>query len=81
MNSSAQYAALTRLLTLNNRVHDLQELQRQMPVRLGYVTLADFLEEGPESPFAQLQDEIDREARASLVTCWLAMPDPDYGQP
>ncbi len=78
MNSSAQYAALTRLLTLNNRVHDLLELQRQMPVHLGSVPPEDYWEEAPETPFTQLQDEIDREARASLVTCWLAMPDPDY---
>ncbi len=78
MNSSVQYSALTRLLTQNNRVHDLEEMLRQMPVHLLEVD-----EDGAGSdeislnPFAELQDERDREARASLVTCWLGMPDPE----
>ncbi len=78
MNSSAQYAALTRLLTLNNRVHDLKELQGHMPVHLSRSANNDWSDEAACGPFADLQDEIDREVRASLVTCWLAMPDPDY---
>lgn len=78
MNSSAQYAALTRLLTANNRVHDLRELQGQMPVHLNLTGSNAWSDETACSPFADLQDEIDREVRASLVTCWLAMPDPDY---
>lgn len=78
MNTSAQYAALTRLLTANNRVHDLRELQGQMPVHLRLTAHNAWSAEAVCSPFADLQDEIDREVRASLVTCWLAMPDPDY---
>ncbi len=78
MNSSVQYSALARLLTQNNRVHDLEEMLRQMPVHLLEVD-----EDGAGSdevslnPFAELQDERDREARGSLVTCWLAMPEPE----
>ena len=78
MNTSAQYAALTRLLTANNRVHDLRELQGQMPVHLSLTENNAWSAEAVWSPFADLQDEIDREVRASLVTCWLAMPAPDY---
>jgi hypothetical protein len=78
MYTSAHYAALTRLLSLNNQVQELQELQRKMPVSLGLLDSHENWEQAPESAFAQLQDEIDRETRARLVTCWLAMPDPDY---
>jgi hypothetical protein len=51
---------------------------RQMPVHLLEVD-----EDGAGSdeislnPFAELQDERDREERASLVTCWLGMPEPE----
>lgn len=78
MNSSVQYSALARLLTQNNRVHDLEEMLCQMPVHFLEVE-----EDGAGSdevilnPFAELQDERDREMRASLVTCWLAMPEPE----
>ena len=78
MYTSAHYAALTRLLSLNNQVHELQELQRKMPVTLSLPDSREYWEPVPEGAFAQLQDQIDRETRASLVTCWLAMPDPDY---
>ncbi len=78
MNSSVQYSALTRLLTLNNRVHDLEEMLLQMPV---YLLEVDEDGNGSDkvslNPFAELQDERDRESRASLVTCWLAMPEPE----
>ena len=84
MSTSVQYAVLARLLTHNNRVHDLEEMINQMQVTIGEPQVpAEDSQQGdlPEglqiNPFADLQDEIDREARASLVTCWLAMPD-DY---
>jgi hypothetical protein len=32
------------------------------------------------NPFEELQEEIDREIRSSLVTCWLALPEIDEGQ-
>lgn len=83
MNSSTQYAALARLLELNNRVHDLQHELNQMPLpqSLAPAELPS-LEQRGEAWFevialnrvGRLQDEIDRETRASLVTAWLGMP-------
>ncbi len=80
MNSITQYAALARLLELNNRVHDLQNVLNQMPLPTG-LALAEG-GSGEEAWFevvalnrvGQLQEEIDRETRASLVTAWLGMP-------
>ncbi len=77
MNSSVQYSALTRLLAHNNRVHDLGEILSRMPVVLGEEEEDGMGSKGTEfNPFQDLQEEIDREVRASLVTCWLAMPEP-----
>ena len=74
MSSSVQYAALARLLTHNNRVHDLEEMLNRMPVPSGDTELADLPQGLQINPFADLQDEMDREVRTSLVHCWLAMP-------
>ena len=75
MSTSVPYAALARLLTHNNRVHDLEEMLDHMQVPTDYPTELDPREEALEiNPFAETQNEIDREARASLVTAWLAMP-------
>ena len=77
MNSSVQYSALTRLLGHNNRAHDLGELLSRMPVVLGDGEGDGMGSKGTGcNPFQDLQEEIDREVRASLVTCWLAMPEP-----
>jgi hypothetical protein len=78
MNSSLPYSALTRLLTLNNQVHDLQN-------RLLGTTVPRLPREAlprpeivPSSPIAKMQDEIDQGVRASLATCWLeADEDPE----
>lgn len=77
MNSSVQYAALARLLSHNNRVHDLEEMLNRMPV--SPAMMADdaataAIKDAEVNPFADLQDEMDREVRTSLVHCWLAMP-------
>ena len=78
MSISVQYAALARLLAHNNRVHDLDELMREMPLPRDYPQQEDAeYEDLPLNPFADLQDEMDREVRASLVTCWLALPEPE----
>jgi hypothetical protein len=88
MTTNAQYSALTRLLTHNNRVHQLEDLLLQMPAPIGKAgkakVAADWnesrafrveLDSGIESnPIADLQDDIDKEVRASLVACWFAMP-------
>ncbi|HZA25248.1 MAG TPA: hypothetical protein VFA32_22075 [Dehalococcoidia bacterium] len=79
MSSSVQYAALARLLTHNNRVHDLEEMLNQMQVPVGRTEYDGFPEDLESNLFAELQDEMDREVRASLVHCWLAMPAPYEG--
>ena len=75
MSSNVQYAALARLLDHNNRVHDLEDMLNRMQVTTGE-SEQDELPEGLRiNPLADLQNEIDREVRASLVSCWLAMPE------
>jgi hypothetical protein len=76
MSSSVQYAALARLLTHNNRVHDLEEMLNRMQVPVSETEYDGLPEDLDVNPFADLQDEMDREVRASLVHCWLAMPEP-----
>ena len=81
MNGSLQYSALTRLLTLNNKVHDLENrmLAEMVPTGqypiFGDTEVSDQMVSG--SRIAEMQEEIDRFARASLATCWLANSDPE----
>ena len=74
---SVQYSALTRLLKHNNRAHDLVEILNHMPVGLGEGGVWMGSESNDFDPFGELQEEIDREIRSSLVTCWLALPELD----
>ncbi len=75
MSSSVQYSAFTRLLTHNNRVHDMEEMLRKMWVPSSWETDdADDGESWIPNPFAELQDDMDRESRACLVSCWAALP-------
>ena len=78
MTTNAQYSALTRLLTHNNRVHQLEDLLLQMPAPVGaameWSDIPAFGAEFESNPIADLQDDIDKEVRASLVACWFAMP-------
>ena len=75
MDDISQYSNLSRLLDLNNRVHDLERQIRQEPVPLAGA-VRDAGENSPSlSQIASLQEEIDRGGRASLVTCWLGLPD------
>jgi hypothetical protein len=75
MSSSLQYSALTRLLTLNNQVHDLENQLRGVAVIQGGVRL-DHLTQAPVSNrIADAQEEIDQGVRASLATCWLGLPE------
>ncbi len=77
MNGSLQYSALTRLLTLNNQVHDLenQMLTVPVPTRTAGVVISDQMTSG--SRIAEIQEEIDQATRASLATCWLGNADDD----
>lgn len=75
MSSSVQYSAFTRLLTHNNRVHDMEEMLRKMWVPSDWATAdVDSGDSWIPNPFAELQDDLDREARACLVSCWAALP-------
>ncbi|MCH8107052.1 MAG: hypothetical protein IIB30_01710 [Chloroflexi bacterium] len=73
MSNSLSVPALTRLLSLNNRVHDLENqlLQVELPVEVvgGQV----YTGTPGTSSIAQMQEEIDQGVRASLMTCWLGM--------
>ena len=78
MSNSVQYSALARLLSHNNRAHDLEEIMKQSLVPTDYpYQMNQEYEELPINPFAELQDEFEKEVRASLVTCWLAIPETD----
>ena len=75
MNVSLNQSAVTRLLVLNDQIRDLDRQLEDI-----YVYCEDEQEEWmlpsfKPSPVADLQDEIDRVTRASLVTCWLAAED------
>ena len=75
MNGSLQYSALTRLLTLNNQVHDLesQMLTESVPPSVMGLTVSAQTVSG--NRIAEIQDEIDQATRASLATCWLSNSD------
>ena len=82
MNGSLQYSALTRLLTLNNQVHDLenQMLAESVPVGARGSIISAQMASG--SRIAEIQEEIDRTTRASLAICWLGnsdSEDEEYG--
>lgn len=83
MPSNAQYSALTRLLSHNTRVHELEDLLLRLPIpeEVSDELVSEFdvdslllEDEKFTNPIADLQDDIDREVRASLVACWFAMP-------
>lgn len=78
MPSSAQYSALTRLLCHNTKVHELEDLLLRLPVPEDDIRLDEdslYLEyEHHSNPISDLQEDIDREVRASLVASWFALP-------
>ena len=75
MNGSLHYSALTRLLTLNNQAHDLENqiLMESVPVGARGSMISAQMALG--SRIAQIQEEIDRTVRASLTICWLGNSD------
>ena len=75
MDNISQYSSLSRLLDLNNQVHDLERQILQEPVPLA-AAVRNAGEDSPShSQIASMQEEIDQGGRASLVTCWLGLPD------
>ena len=73
MDHIPQQLPLARLLDLSNRVHDIESQMRLEPVPVGAAGGVDT--STPQGQIAEMQEEIDRGVRASLVTCWLGMPD------
>ena len=71
MNSGLPYPALTRLLSLNNRVHDLENQLRRVTLPVEVVGEQAPVATLAAGSIAQMQEEIDRGVRASLMTCWL----------
>ena len=76
MSASLQYSVLTRLLTLNSQLHDLENQLMGVAVPRGRMIRPEsrMMASGPNS-IAEMQEEIDRGVRASLTTCWLGMAD------
>ena len=75
MSSSTQRSPLTRLLALNSRTYDLENLLFGLALP-GRETWGDSPPDvDVPHPIAELQDEIDQLVRTSLVTCWLGIPD------
>ena len=73
MSVNLENSALTRLLTLNNQVHDLQhQLLRQSVPQASFLLKSKAGLSAP-NPIAEMQEEIDRSVRASLMTCWLGV--------
>ncbi|PKB78559.1 MAG: hypothetical protein BZY88_17885 [SAR202 cluster bacterium Io17-Chloro-G9] len=77
MNISLNQPALSRLLVLNNQAYDLaRQLDRlHLPPEQEQWLLPGFT----PSPVADLQDEMDKISRASLVTCWLGTSEEPAG--
>ncbi|MBQ10260.1 MAG: hypothetical protein CMJ45_01775 [Planctomyces sp.] len=70
-----QSSVLTRLLTLNSEIHDLEtQLRQEALPRLRLEHHIRF-ETDKVNPIAEAQDAIDQGVRASLMTCWLGMPE------
>ena len=69
---------LTRLLILNNDVHDLENQLRYK--KLPRLCLEHHIrfETDKINDIARMQDEMDQGVRASLATCWLGMSNGEY---
>ena len=77
-SDSFEGPVLTRLLILNNEVHDLEnQLRYKKLPRLRLEHHVRF-EADKINDIARMQDEMDQNVRASLTTCWLGMPNGKY---
>ena len=74
-NNSMQSSVLTRLLTLNSEIHDLETQLRQEELPRLRLEHHIRFETDKTSRIAETQDAIDQGVRASLMTCWLGMPE------
>ena len=75
LNNSMQSSVLTRLLTLNSEIHDLETQLRQEELPRLRLEHHIRFETDKANSIAETQDAIDQGVRASLMTCWLGMPE------
>ena len=73
MSASLNHSVLTRLLTLNNQVHDLENQLLGVSVPRGRTLAVSGTVSRGSSAIAEMQEQIDQGVRASLTTCWLGM--------
>ena len=75
MSDKLEYKVLTRLLTLNNQVHDLENqlMTESLPSSLEYPE--SVMTSTGANRIAEMQDRIAQGVRASLTTCWLGASD------
>ena len=71
MSDKLEYSVLTRLLTLNNQVHDLENqlMTESVPSLPEYPKMV--MTASGANRIAEMQDRIAQGVRASLTTCWL----------
>ena len=83
MGDRLEYTVLTRLLTLNNQVHDLEN---QLMTESVLTSIGNHKSDGNRESdadnkavganrIAEMQDRIAQGVRASLTTCWLGASD------
>ena len=71
MGDKLEYKVLTRLLTLNNQVHDLEnQLMTESVPSFPYYP-ESVMTSNCANRIAEMQDRIAQGVRASLTTCWL----------
>ena len=75
MSANLQYSVLTRLLTLNNQVHDLKNQLLSVSVPETGALAGTPVGVMEVNSIATMQEQIDQGVWASLTTCWLGMPE------
>ena len=79
MSDKLEYTVLTRLLTLNNQVHDLENQLMTESVPSLPLNHELVMTTSGANRIAEMQDRIAQGVRASLTTCWLgASQDLDF---
>jgi len=75
MGNILEYTVLTRLLTLNNQVHDLENQLMSESIPSLQNHLEPVMTSTTVNRIAEMQDRIAQGVRASLTTCWLGASD------
>ena len=71
MSDKLEYSVLTRLLTLNNQVHDLENQLMTESVPSLPIPHELVMTSSDGNRIAEMQERIAQGVRASLTTCWL----------